>query len=172
MSLFGSSPENSPPTNSSSTKPRNTLFDDDEGSAPGSKSTLFADDDTQGAWGIPTPKRTARGDMVKSLLNGVAVPDSYVDVFDHLLKNETLSSAGKISPEGVASTLSAGRLDADSQGRIMNLVTSGGELSDLNRNEFNVLLALIGLAQENEDITLDGVDERRRSRCNSDSIFP
>jgi sorting nexin-8 len=165
MSLFGSSPEESSPIKSSTTKSRNTLFDDDESPAPASKSTLFADDDAQGAWGLPTPKKAARGELVKNLLDGAEVPDSYIDIFDSLLKNDTLSSGGKISYAGITSTLSAGKLAADSQSRIMSLVTSGGQLSELNRNEFNVLLALIGLAQENEDITLDGVDERRRSQC-------
>ena len=46
----------------------------------------------------------------------------------------------------------------------MSIISSGGQLSDLGRTEFNVLLALIGLAQEHEDITLDGVDERRKSQ--------
>jgi sorting nexin-8 len=165
MSLFGSSPEEPSPIKSSTTRPRNTLFDDNESAVPTSKSTLFADDDTQGAWGLPTPKKAARGELVKSLLEGADIPDSYVDIFDSLLKSDTLSSGGKVSPAGIKSTLSAGKLGADSQSRIMTLVTSGGQLSSLTRNEFNVLLALIGLAQENEDITLDGVDERRRSQC-------
>ncbi|CAG8980681.1 hypothetical protein HYALB_00007173 [Hymenoscyphus albidus] len=162
MSLFGSSPEEAAPISTS--KSRNTLFDDDDSNsaASRSKSSLFADDDAQGAWGMPTPKRgrAARGDLVKGLLDGAQVPDSYVDTFDNLLKSD--GSSGKISPAGVAKALSAGYLSADAQSRIMSLVTSGGQLSDLNRNEFNVLLALIGLAQEKEDITLDGVDERRR----------
>jgi sorting nexin-8 len=165
MSLFGSSPEEASPAKSSITKSRNTLFDDDETPAPASKSSLFADEDAQGAWALPTPKKVARGDLVKSLLGGTEVPDSYVDVFDGLLKNDTLSNGGKITPVGVASTLYAGNLGADAQSHITNLVASGGQLSDLTRNEFNVLLALIGLAQENEDITLDGVDERRRRQC-------
>lgn len=163
MSLFGSSPDEAAPISTSS-KTRYTLFDDDDdnnSAASKSKSSLFAEDDAQGAWGMPTPKKAARGELVKSLLDGAEVPDSYIDVFDNLLKSD--GSSGKISPAGVAKTLSAGNLSADAQSRIMSLVTSGGQLSDLNRNEFNVLLALIGLSQENEDITLDGVDERRRS---------
>jgi sorting nexin-8 len=164
MSLFGSSPEEPSPIKSSTIEPRNTLFDDDESAVPTSKSTLFADDDTPG-WGLPTPKKAARGELIRSLLDGADIPDSYIDIFDSLLKSDKLSSGGKVSPAGITSTLSAGKLGADSQSRIMTLVASGGQLSDLNRNEFNVLLALIGLAQENEDISLDGVDERRRSQC-------
>ncbi|EHL03682.1 putative Sorting nexin mvp-1 [Glarea lozoyensis 74030] len=161
MSLFGSSPEEPAPIRSSTTKPRNTLFDDNDSPAPASKSTLFAEDDAP--WGMPTPKKPARGDLVKSLLDGADIPDSYVDIFDSLLKDDALSSGGKISADGITHTVRAGNLDAASQDRIVNLVTSGGQTSNLNRNEFNVLLALIGLAQENEDITLDGVDERRRN---------
>ena len=37
------------------------------------------------------------------------------------------------------------------------------ENRELGRAEVNVLLAMIGLAQEGEEVTLDGVDERRRS---------
>lgn len=162
MSLFGSSPDEAAPISTSS-KSRNTLFDDDDNTsaASKSKSSLFADDDAQGAWGMPTPKKAARGELVKNLLDGAEVPDSYVDVFDNLLESD--GSSGKISPAGVAKTLSAGNLSADAQSRIMSLVTSGGQLADLSRNEFNVLLALIGLSQQNEDITLDSVDEHRRS---------
>ncbi|KAI0399884.1 hypothetical protein F4802DRAFT_587416 [Xylaria palmicola] len=45
----------------------------------------------------------------------------------------------------------------------MNIIApSGGEVS-LGRDEFNVLLALIALAQEGEPVSLDSVDERRRN---------
>ncbi|KAL8863889.1 MAG: hypothetical protein Q9198_010254, partial [Flavoplaca austrocitrina] len=55
-------------------------------------------------------------------------------------------------------------LDTDEQARIVNLITGGQEPSGgLGRSEFNVLVALIGLAQEHEELTLDAVDERRRN---------
>jgi sorting nexin-8 len=165
MSLFGSSPEESAPINTTAaSKSRNSLFDD-EASPPGSKSSLFADDDapTSSPWGMPTPKKAARNDLIKNLLDSSAVPDSYIDTFDNVLKVD--GSGGKISPAGITKVLSAGKLGADEKSRITNLITSGGQLADLGRNEFNVLLALVGLAQEHEDITLDGVDERRRSQC-------
>jgi sorting nexin-8 len=161
MSLFG---DESP---APASKSRLSLFDDDDASpAPGSKSSLFDDDNAPGSspWGIPTPKKAARGDLIKSLLPASDVPDSYIDLFDNVVKGGD-SVGGKISPAGVTRVLSAGRLGADEQSRIMSLISSSGQLSDLSRNEFNVLLALIGLAQEHEDITLDGVDERRRSQC-------
>jgi sorting nexin-8 len=148
-------------------KSRLSLFDDDDASqAAGSKSSLFDDDNAPGSspWGIPTPKKAARGDLIKSLLPASDVPDSYIDLFDNVV-NGGDSVGGKISAAGVTRVLSAGKLGADDQSRIMGLISSSGQLSDLSRNEFNVLLALIGLAQEHEDITLDGVDERRRSQC-------
>jgi sorting nexin-8 len=161
MSLFGD--ESPAPTS----KSRLSLFDDDDASpAPGSKSSLFDDDNAPGSspWGIPTPKKAARVDLIKSLLPASDVPDSYIDLFDNVI-NGGDSVGGKISAAGVTRVLSAGKLGADDQSRIMSLISSSGQLSDLSRNEFNVLLALIGLAQEHEDITLDGVDERRRSQC-------
>jgi sorting nexin-8 len=161
MSLFG---DESP---APASKSRLSLFDDDDASpAPGSKSSLFDNDNAPGSspWGIPTPKKAARGDLIKSLLPASDVPDNYIDLFDNVV-NGGDSVGGKISAAGVTRVLSAGRLGADEQSRIMSLISSSGQLSDLSRNEFNVLLALIGLAQEHEDITLDGVDERRRSQC-------
>lgn len=168
MSLFGSSPDESTIAPPAASKSRNSLFDDDPSPAPGSKSSLFADDDaTSGSspWDMPTPKKAARGDLIKNLLPASAVPDSYVDLFDSLLEEN--GSAGNVTAAGVTKALSAGKLGADQQSRITQLITSGAPLRDLSRNEFNVLLALIGLAQEGEDITLDGVDERRRSTFSS-----
>jgi len=160
MSLFG---DESP---APASKSRLSLFDDDDASpAPGSKSSLFDDDNAPGSspWGIPTPKKAARGDLIKSLLPASDVPDNYIDLFDNVV-NGGDGVGGKISAAGVTRVLSAGKLGADEQSRIMSFISSSGQLSDLSRNEFNVLLALIGLAQEHEDITLDGVDERRRSQ--------
>jgi sorting nexin-8 len=101
--------------------------------------------------------------LIKNLLPASDVPDSYIDTFDDVAK-EADNVGGKISVNGIARVLSAANLGADDQSRIVSVISSGGQLSDLGRNEFNVVLALIGLAQEHEDITLDGVDERRRSQ--------
>jgi sorting nexin-8 len=163
MSLFGSSPiENG--TAAASSKSRVSLFDDEPSPAPGSKSPLFADDDASGPspWGMPTPQKPTRGELIQSLLPSSDVPDSYIDTFDKVLKAGD-GAGGKMSAAGVAKILSAGNLGADDQSRIVSVISRGGQVADLSRNEFNVLLALIGLAQENEDVTLDGVDERRKS---------
>lgn len=163
MSLFGSSPDEPAPIAAS--KSRNSLFDDEPSPAPGSKSSLFADDDAPGAspWGMPTPKKAARGELIKNLLPASDVPEFYIDTFDALLKSDD-NAGGKISAGGVEKLLGGSNLGADARSRVLGIVGSGGQLSDLGRNEFNVLLALIGLAQEHEDITLDSVDERRRSQ--------
>lgn len=165
MSLFGTSPDD-PGAVAAAAKSRLALFDDEPSTAPGSKPALFADDDNvpgMSPWGLPTPKRAARGELIKTLLPASDVPDSYIDLFDNMLK--VGSSEGKINPSGISKVLNAGSLDADEQARIMNLIAPGGQMPSLGRNEFNVLIALIGLAQEREDITLDGVDERRQSEC-------
>lgn len=164
MSLFGSSPDE-PASPAANSKLHNSLFDDEPSPAPGSKSSLFADDDiTPGVspWGLPTPKKNSRGGIVQTLLPASDVPESYIDIFDNVLK-EGDSVGGKISAAGVVKVLDAGKVSEDDHNRIMSIVC-GGQAKNLSRNEFNVLLALTGLAQEHEDVTLDGVDERRKSQ--------
>lgn len=173
MSLFGSSPdENGTPAISS--KSRNSLFDDDPDPVPGAKSSLFADDDVPNGspWGLPTAQKAKRGEVIQTLLPASDVPDSYIDIFDNVLGGGG-GVGGKVSAAGVAKVLSAGSLSADDQSRIVSVITKGGQVTDLSRNEFNVLLALIGLAQEDEDINLDSVDERRKSKsiCYRDCHF-
>ncbi|KAI9811189.1 MAG: Sorting nexin mvp1 [Thelocarpon impressellum] len=150
---------------------RNSIFDDDLGESPAaasaSASSLFADD-VAGAgdspWDLPTPKKGSRADLVKTLLPASDVPESYVDIFDALLALGEKRGAG-VSLTGVKKTLGAGGLSPDDQARILEIVMPGGHESatGFGREEFNTLLALIGLAQEKEDITLDGVDERRKN---------
>ncbi|KAH8599875.1 hypothetical protein B0O99DRAFT_503621 [Bisporella sp. PMI_857] len=159
MSLFG--PEE--PSPAATSRSRNTLFDDEESFGPASKSSLFADDNDSGSspWDMPTPKKAARSDLIKNLLPASGVPDFYINTFDTVISGGD-GIGGKISSAGAAKVLSASNLAADDQSRIHNILSPGGQLLELSRNEFNVLLALIGLAQEHEDITLDGVDERRK----------
>lgn len=152
MSLFGDDESATAPAS----KSRLSLFDD-ESPAPGSKSSLFADDEpSPSPWGGLAPKKTNRGDLLKTLLPASDVPESYIDTFDDLMKD------GKVSSEDVGRVLSAGGVNADQANKIMSIVAPNGG-AELGRNEFNVFLALVGLAQEFEDLTLDGIDERRRS---------
>lgn len=137
MSLFGTPPDEPTPIN----KSRFSLFDDEPSPAPGSKSSLFADDDAgpgDSPWGMPTPKKATRGEVIKTLLPASSVPDSYIDIFDNALKGGD-GSGGKISAVGAIKVLSSAGLGADEQSRIVSIVGSG----DLTRNEFNVLLALV-----------------------------
>ncbi|KAI1373008.1 hypothetical protein F4677DRAFT_456228 [Hypoxylon crocopeplum] len=170
MSLFGTSPPNepSPSANPSMARSRNSLFDDDDGPMTRSTSdTLFNDDDVGDSgnaspWDIPTPrKQQSRADLLRRLLDGVDVPDSYIEAFDIAARED--GSGGKVTSSGVAKTLAAAKLSADDQAQIMGILAPGGKLEVIGRNEFNVLLALIGLAQEGEAVSLDGVDERRRN---------
>ncbi len=148
------------------TKSRASIFDDDDnGSLNRSTSdTLFNDDDDdRSPWDMPTPrKQQSRAELLRGLLAGVQVPDSYVEAFDSAHAQDGNGRA--VAPAGIAKTLAAAKLGADHQVRIMNILApSGGEVS-LGRDEFSVLLALIALAQEGEPVSLDSVDERRRSK--------
>ena len=168
MSLFGTSPDDSPAADSAR-RSKTSLFADEPafgtGSANFGGSSLFADDDDLGSpWNSNTAKRTSKQQLVKTLLPDSDVPESYIDAYDLVL------SAGERAGTGVSLTtvrelLSGGGLSATDQAKILNLVLSGDtdRSNGLSRGEFNVLLALIGLAQEGEDLTFDTVDDRRKS---------
>ncbi|KAI1444939.1 hypothetical protein F5Y02DRAFT_408681 [Annulohypoxylon stygium] len=179
MSLFGTSPTNdfSSSGNPSTARSRNSLFDDDGPMTRSTSDTLFNDDDfgasrSASPWDLPTPrKQQSRADLIRKLLDGVEVPDSYVEAYDKTAKEDALmdenySHDQKITSSGIANTLAAAKLGADDQAQIMGIIAPGGKLDPIGRKEFNVLLALIGLAQEGESISLDGVDERRRNLPN------
>jgi sorting nexin-8 len=160
MSLFGE--EDVPPRAQQS-----SLFDDDP--KPAGKTTgnsLFADemDSSDSPWAFPTPKKAGRSSLVKSLLPASDVPDSYIDAFDAVLDAGDRAGNG-ISIEGAKKLLADSGLASDAATKILEIVSPGQESAGVGRNEFNVLFALIGLAQEGEDITLDSVDERKRSQC-------
>lgn len=151
MSLFGTSP---PPT-----RQKSSLFDDE----PGTKSAgsgLFADEqETAGGspWDFPNPKKNnGRRNVVKTLLTANDVPAAYVDAFDILS-----AGSGGIYPEQIRQCLVDGSIGAAEQAKIIEMI--GGSSEALGRPEFNVLLALIGLSQEREELSLDAVDERRNS---------
>ncbi|KAI1259119.1 hypothetical protein F5Y18DRAFT_318312 [Xylariaceae sp. FL1019] len=167
MSLFGSSPPDESPaarTSAPPSKARNSLFDDDDGPVIRStQDTLFNDDDDdRSPWDMPTPrKQQSRADQLRSLLANVQVPDSYADAFDAALAND--GRRGRVGILAVTKTCEAAQLDDEQQSNIKNILSStGGELF-LGRDEFNVLLALIALAQEGDTVSLDAVDERKRN---------
>ena len=163
MSLFGSSPDQSAPQapNAQADK-RSSLFDDE---TPNTKASggLFNDGsaDNDSPWGMPPPKRQSRGDVVKTLLSASDVPESYVDAFDTLNASEHGAGAGKMSYSGVKAVLEGSRVAQSQQDRIARLLSREG--ATIGRSEFNFLLALIGLAQEGDELSLDAVDERKKS---------
>ncbi|KAM0260184.1 hypothetical protein ACHAQJ_002950 [Trichoderma viride] len=169
MSLFGDEPTDNGPTLDSTPTQRGGgggggLFDDEPASGRNSSNSLF--DDNSGAsspWDMPTPrKQQSRAELIRNLLPASDVPESYIGAFDTVVGED--GQDGQVTASGIAKLFAIARLDADAQARIMSLVAPG-EGSDvlLARNEFNVVLALIGLAQEGDIISLDGVDERRRN---------
>lgn len=169
MSLFGTTPPNEPSSlGDSGLRPsRVSLFDDDGPTNRSGSDSLFNDDELSGSgagspWDMPTPrKQQSRADLIRGLLAGVQVPDSYVEAFDHALQED--GRGGKVSAAGISKTLAAAKLGADEQALVMSIISPNGDEVELARDSFNVLLALIALAQEGETVSLDGVDERRRN---------
>jgi sorting nexin-8 len=177
MSLFGSSPPADSPSLGNSTigRSRNSLFDEDGPMTRSTSDTLFDDNDMAASgtapWSMPTPrKQQSRADLIRSLLSGTDVPDTYIEAFDHALRED--GSGGKVTSAGVSKTLAAAELAADNQSDIMKIIAPGDQESELGRDAFNVLLALIGLAQEGETLSLDAVDERRHSKFATPYRFP
>jgi hypothetical protein len=166
MSLFG---DEDVPTRA---KQASSLFDDEPKPAGKTGNSLFADeiDNNDSPWAFPTPKKAGRGSLVKSLLPD-SVPEPYVDAFNAVLDAGDREGNG-ISIGGARKLLAESGISSDAQSKILEIVTQPGqESAGLGRSEFNVLFALIGLAQEGEDITLDSVDERKRSQCNRQPAF-
>ena len=106
--------------------------------------------------GFTPKKNTGKGNMVKSLLANADVPDLYIDTFDQL------QEGGNIPASNARQLIRNCGISEGAQNTIWDLVTNRAESAALGRSEFNVLLALIGLAQEGEELSLDAVDERRR----------
>ncbi|CAK7266447.1 Sorting nexin mvp1 [Sporothrix epigloea] len=187
MSLFGTSPPDesvNPSMHSSFARSRHGLFEDESGISRTNSDHLFdAEDDIaedskendQGEngpsspWDMPSPrKKMTRIELLRSLLPASDVPESYLDAFNAAVSADVTGNGKTVSSGGVTRVLAAAKLDADSQASVMNAILPGGcadssEALSLGCNEFNVLLALIGLAQEGELVSLDGVDERRRN---------
>lgn len=165
MSLFGSSPDESSVISQTRRPESKSLFDDQETPGVAPNSSLF-DDSTGGPspWGLPTPKKAGKSELVKTLLPASSVPESYVDVYDTLLESGYKTASATVSLAGVQKIYEGAGIDSAEQARILRLITSGQNAEKgLGRSEFNVLLALIALSQQDEESTLDGVDERRKS---------
>lgn len=160
MSLFGTSPPDTSTTNNSTTKSSNLFEESSTRKAQSSSSGLFetaTDDTSDSPWGFqPSPKKQARANVVRNLLPASDVPESYIDTFDSLAEGTTVQFAK------VRKLLEGSGVSAQEQERILEIVSPGGAGDSLGRGKFNVLLALIGLAQESEEVSLDSVDDRKR----------
>ncbi|KAF1973836.1 sorting nexin-like protein mvp1 [Bimuria novae-zelandiae CBS 107.79] len=173
MSLFGDD-DDLPSRPKAQQQSSSSLFDDDPKPTGNS---LFADD-LQGddsPWGFnPTPKKQ-KGSLIKSLLPASDVPDSYIDAFDQVLESGERAGSG-ISIAEAKKLLGSAGLSSDRQSKILEVVSQPEqESAGVGRNEFNVLYALIGLAQEGYDVpdlSLDGVDERKRNLPVPSVSFP
>ena len=165
MSLFGSSPDESSIANQIRQPEPKSLFDDRQTPEVASNSSLFDDsNDGPSPWGLPTPKKASKSDLVKTLLPASRVPESYIDAYDTLLESGYKTASATVSISGVQKIYEESGIGSAEQARILRLVTNGqDDEKGLARSEFNVLLALIALSQQNEEATLDGVDERRKS---------
>jgi sorting nexin-8 len=173
MSLFGSTPPDSEPAKAATPIRSRSggLFDDDDDShsrqhtKKASSNSLFADDDAgnDSPWDMPTPrKQQSRADMIRNLLPAGDVPDSYIETFDTVVRLD--GGSGRVGSSGVAKLFASANVGSESESRIKSIIKTIGDDVSLGRGEFNVLLALVGLAQEGEVVSLDGVDERRRSK--------
>ena len=164
MSLFGSSPEDPVTTDKTTSSAAKSLFKDDRRQ---NNSSLFDDSGESGPspWDLPTPKKASKNDAVKTLLSTSDVPESYIDTYDLLLESGYKTASETMSLPGVRRVVEGTELEDAEKARILTLV-GGDRGSDVGfgRSEFNVLLALLGLSQEREEATLDGVDERRKSQ--------
>jgi sorting nexin-8 len=157
MSLFGDD-------NTSGSRPKASLFDDDNTQKPDrpSTSSMFADsssvadNDTNSPWGFTPKKSAGRGNPVKTLLANADVPDLYIDTFDAAAQGNS-----RVDAQHCRQLLRESRVSPADQSQIWKIVSGGADIAAFERGEFNVLLALIGLAQEGEELGLDAVDDRR-----------
>ena len=152
----------------SPSKARNSgLFDDDRPTAGKTGNSLFSDDlggSQESPWALPTPKKAARSQLIRNLLSAATVPDEYIDAYDNLLASGR-TAKGEVTVERIKKLLADSGVSSDVQQRILGIIVpAGNDVQGLGRGEFNVLFALIGLAQEGDEVTLDGVDERRKSK--------
>jgi sorting nexin-8 len=158
MSLFGDDDTFTPSRNRQS----GNLFDGNPApvSTKPHSNSLFADD-SAAAWSMPTPKKAARMNIVKNLLQPSEVPETYVDVYDALLASDE-APGGNVGVAGVRRVIERSGLDREVRERILGIVNVDGR-PEMGKGEVWVLLALVGLAQQGEEIGLDSVDERRKS---------
>ena len=112
-------------------------------------------------------------DIIKSLLNqgNSNLPSVYGELYERVVGESSAPGfGGGVSVNGVRRVIEEGGLDEDvGVGRRIREaivgVGMGVSLGDgIGRGEFSVLLAMVGLAQEGEEVSIDAVDDRRRRK--------
>ena len=183
MSLFGTSPDSKSSPNA---KTNQSLFEDDSNKKPTSSSGLFAEETTapgkeegegeeeSSLWGSSKPDKKSKKDPVRTLLPVGQVPASYFDTFWRIHEvhaaddpSEPTGDGAAVKLSGVEKVLEASNLSAIERAQILEIVVPSSQQSEtttVGAEQFNVLLALIALAQEREEISLDSVDERKASK--------
>lgn len=138
MSLFGTTPPDTPSMDSSPVQSRHGLFEDAQKSRS-SHDSLF-EDEAPSPWDIPARKQKNRAELLRNLLPTTDVPDAYNDFFDGILRDDG-AGLNTILAGGVARTLAASKLSADDQAKIMAIIApeGSGDIA-LSQSEFNVLL--------------------------------
>jgi sorting nexin-8 len=168
MSLFGDDPPSITPTRRPKTSA--SLFaDDDEpasAAATAGGSTAIASSPLSSWTPVPSAKRASmRGAaLLRSLVPAGQAPDVYADMYDRIAaeSKSTGGGGGGVDAAAVRDVLLQSGVD-DEAAAVIRKTVMPDESRELGRGEVNVLLAMIGLAQEGEEVTLDGVDERKRS---------
>lgn len=158
-------------------KPSPSLFAEDLGGGNSHTAAISSSSPAHSPWSMPTPKKaSSRGKLLKTLLPTTnETPDGYAKLYQIMLDASSHKGSGASNDDGnstavsfdqVKRLLKSSELSATDQARIIKIMVPPGEPDSdhkgLSKPEINVLLALIGLAQEGEDISLDGVDERRQ----------
>ncbi|KAK4504655.1 hypothetical protein PRZ48_002616 [Zasmidium cellare] len=159
MSLFGDD-DFQPASRQSNANNKSSLFDDGPGTpSKPTSSSIFADsgaedqNQDESPWGFtPSKKKGTGSSLVKNLLSDSDVPESYIDAFD------ALQQGGSVSRQECEDLVRDCGIDSQDRQKIFSIVGAGDKFG---RGEFNVLVALIGLAKEGEELGLDAVDERR-----------
>ena len=161
MSLFGNDDDGAPGAAVTPTRPKSSLFDDSASATNKASSSMFDDGpagDPSSEWDFtPSKKSGDRGSAAKSLLAGVDVPEVYVDTFDSLQNDGSVG----VNEARAFMTERCAVNHGDAQ-KIEEVLGGRRPRSEaLGRGEWFVFMALIGLAQEDGELSLDGVDERR-----------
>lgn len=116
---------------------------------------LFGDDNTD-PW-LPSRQTQLRATKISALLDDQDLPIEYLDLYNTVVDGNNLSLT-RFRHVLVSSGITNHEIET-----IVSIVLSknDGASSGVSRAEFNVACALIGLAQEHEEISIDMVDDRK-----------